>query len=572
MNVSDNRVAREILRSAITKELNFEEIIAESLEEWALVILWSASEPQRVGEVALLGQGGDTWLLGRCPFEESSATPVPNDGQPSWDSGRPVSFVRQRPRGFDGSSHADSGPPFVLGAGISRRQVEIQATDEGLSLRNIGRCPLLVNGQWVKSGLARMGATIHLRDQLLLLCTKRRRTMPECRGFPAAAVRDFGKADQFGVVGESPATWLLRERAALLAPGRANILILGESGTGKELTAQALHGLSDRRDQPLVATNIAAIAPGLASVQLFGNRKGFPESKMPESKGLVGAADGATLFLDEIGDMPLEVQPMFLRVTEERREYQRLGEEDRPARRSDFRLLGATNRPEKLRIELKRRFPRVIQIPPLQERREDIPLLVHHILSECRNAGDSEASRFFEEDQPRLHPLLIEYLVHHDYHTHVAEIGLLLGQAMAHSRGRVLNPCLAWLHPQKKNVVSEPSHVQLGPEIISADVHADIASGDASLLPPVQKSNPLSASESLPQGDEAIRLLQDLRSRIDHLSETERHVLRDLINVSYKASHGDHTEAAASLGLNRFQLYRLLRRLDVKPMRVLALK
>src|SRR5262249_18718390 len=154
-----------------------------------------------------------------------------------------------------------------------------------------------------------------------------------------------------------------------------HVLVIGESGSGKELAVQAIHRLSRRAKRPLVADNIAVMPTSLAAALLFGNRKNFPNSGMEERAGLIGAADDGTLFLDEIGDMPSDVQPMFLRVTERGGEYFRLGDEARP-RRSSFRLIGATNRPQQLRHELKRRFQREVRIPGLAERREDIPLLI----------------------------------------------------------------------------------------------------------------------------------------------------------------------------------------------------
>ena len=560
MRSNHSTVASEVLRTAITQEFPFEELLSEVDQEWALIILWSAKEPHRVGEVALLGRNSQRWVLGRCPTEESDQEPR---AEPGTLDARAVMFFRQRPDGCASVGVAQApASPYLLGEGLSRRQLLIDVDEHLLRLTNIGRCELLINGVSIRSGAASSGMTIHLRDQLLLYCTHRPRSWSACRDFPQDAIRGFGEADVFGIVGESPTVWLLRERAALLAAGRANILILGESGTGKELTAQAIHQLSERRNRAMVSTNIAAIAPGLAPVQLFGNRKGFPESKMPESKGLVGAADGSTLFLDEIGDMPLEVQPMFLRVTEERREYQRLGEEDRPPRFSDFRLLGATNRPEKLRIELRRRFQRTIEVPRLQERREDIPLLVNHLLRECRKAGDSEAARFFSGDQPALHPLLVEYLVHYEYQTHVSEIGLLLGQAMARSRGSVILPCSAWIRTMpfdSSHLCASAKTPELGRVIQPLPIVAQVGSdqGVATPTPPIL---------------DRPRLVRELRGRIEKLKDAERCLLHDLISKSYLECNGDHTAAAASLGLNRFQLYRLLNRLNWKPVRILAEK
>src|SRR5262249_17675459 len=153
-----------------------------------------------------------------------------------------------------------------------------------------------------------------------------------------------------------------RDRLAACAQSNYHVLVIGESGSGKELVARAIHRLSPRADRKLIADNIAAIPPGLAAALLFGNKKNFPNPGMDEHVGLIGAANGSTLFLDEIGDMPEEVQPMFLRVADQGGEYFRLGEKLN-VQRSDFRLVGATNRPEKMRHELKRRFARELCVP-----------------------------------------------------------------------------------------------------------------------------------------------------------------------------------------------------------------
>lgn len=546
---------------AVTEEFEAQASSGEKEDHWALIILWSAREPERVGEVALLEAGPAPWILGRCPDVPQSA--LSNATQQSLTE-RPVAFFRQRPAAVPGGTSPDAGSPFLLGTGISRRQLEILSTADGLQIRNIGRCPLLINGQLVSAGLAPLGATIHLKDQLLLYCTRRPWKLPSISYYPARYIRGFGEADAFGVVGESPAVWNLRDRAALLAQGLSNVLIIGESGTGKELAAHIIHGLSARSGKQLVSINIAAIAPGLATVQLFGNRKGFPETQMPESKGLVGAADGACLFLDEIGDMPIEVQPMFLRVTDEAREYHRLGEEDRPPRRSDFRLIGATNRPEQLRIELKRRFPRMLQIPTLQDRREDIPLVVRHVLGLLRSKGDFEVQRFFVGQQVQVHPLLIEYLVHHCYKTHVAEISTLLGQAMAGSRNGRIEPCSTWSispsHPSGNLPAAYPSQ----PSILATPY-------------PVSPSVPAGASATpdlaadLQAGRGVAETVRVLLGRIKELSESEKQTLRNLIEESYERCRGDHKKTAALLGLDRYRLYRLFRRLGWQPVRSMSL-
>jgi len=410
----------------------------------ALVILWSAREPERVGETALLYPHVQNWAFGRAPDSRVSMYELEEDSsslllpQPLGEL-QPVQFFRQRPEGCqDDESRTDSCRP-IEGEAISRRQLELLNRGDSLLVRNVGRCQLALNGQVAQSGLVAPGDTLYLRGQLLLYCTRRPLRMPPLRAYPLARVRAFGEPDADGMIGESEAMWDLRERLAACARTGFHVLIVGESGSGKELAAQAIHTLSRRCERKLIADNIAAIPPSLAAALLFGNKKNFPNPGMEERVGLIGSANGSTLFLDEIGDMPEEVQPLFLRVADRGGEYFRLGEENR-VQRSDFRLVGATNRPEKMRYELKRRFAREIRVPSLNIRKEDIPLLIRHLLAAQAKSDDLDAQRFLVSGQPRIHPRLLEQLVHHTYTTNVSEVAFLIGHAISGSAGDIIRP------------------------------------------------------------------------------------------------------------------------------------
>lgn len=428
-----------------------DQLDASPVEVLALVILWSAREPQRVGEVALLTEDFPIWLFGRDPLHIGNEpavsrgahgdTPVPSLPSASSPSSLPpaiVEFIRQRPEGIEPT---DAAPSAIAGESISRLQLHITHKKDSLLVQNVGRCQLIVSGRPLQSAVVHPGDTLYLCNQLLLLCVRRPLRLPPLRAYPRARVGEFGGPDLDGMIGESPAMWHLRERLAACARSAQNVLIIGESGSGKELAAQAIHSLSTRRGKPLVTDNISAIPPSLAAALLFGNKRNFPNPGMEERVGLIGAADGSMLFLDEIGDMPEEVQPMFLRVAERQGEYFRLGEEGR-IRRSDFCLVGATNRPERMRYELKRRFQREIRVPSLNERKEDIPLLVRHLLETQVREGDLNVLGFCSPGSPtpRVHPLLIEQLVRHRYVTNVSEVEFMLGHAMSESSGDILSP------------------------------------------------------------------------------------------------------------------------------------
>ena len=426
----------------------------------ALVIAWSAREPHRVGEIALLLPEIPVHILGRDPASASDAAMrmnsinpgsevTPNgDMLPELDmQGEPVVFFRQRPQALGSAFGPESGSCQLLGDSLSRRQLAIRVGRESLLVRNIGRCRLSVSGQVVREATVRPGDTLYLRNQLLLYCTNRPLIMPALKAYPRDRVPAFGEPDREGMIGESPTIWKLRDRLAACAKTGYHVLVVGESGSGKELAAQAVHHLSVRAHRKLIADNIAAIPPSLAAALLFGNKKNFPNPGMEERAGLLGSANGSSLFLDEIGDMPEEVQPMFLRVTERNGEYFRLGEESK-LQRSDFRLIGATNRPEQMRYELKRRFQREIRVPGVNSRKEDIPLLIRHLLKQQAATDDVEASRFIAGGYPRVHPLLVEQLLHHTYKTHVSEIMFLLGQAMAESDHDIILPLGSGIRPE----------------------------------------------------------------------------------------------------------------------------
>ena len=190
-------------------------------------------------------------------------------------------------------------------------------------------------------------------------------------------------ADRYVMVGESVAMRALRKQIAVVAPSDGRVLISGESGTGKELVARAIHAQSKRRNAPFIELNSAAIPEELVESELFGHAKGAFSGASSAKKGKFEVADGATLFLDEIGDMSPRVQAKMLRVLEEQR-FEPVGS-NTPIK-VDVRVISATNkRLESLiddgefRRDLFYRLNVIpFQVPPLRERAEDIPLLTEH--------------------------------------------------------------------------------------------------------------------------------------------------------------------------------------------------
>ncbi len=375
----------------------------------AAVVLWCLAEPQRVGELMIPPPEGKSSCLGRLE-------PDPEH----------LGLWRQ----VGGELLATGAPRSTR---ISREQLRIQRErPQRLRIERIGRRALLVNGRESDEAELEAGDVFEIADELTFLVAHRPRLLEIQRAVPA---QPFGRADEHGLVGESPAMWELRGRIRQVARRRGHVLIHGPSGTGKEAVARAIHGLGDSA-RPLVARNAATIPETLVDAELFGNLRGFPNSNSPERIGLVGEADGSSLFLDEIGELPERLQVHFLRLLDGG-EYQRLG--DSRARQASFRCIGATNRPlTALKSDFLARFALRIEMPGLEERAEDIPLIACHLLRRMADEDPSVAERFFAGAHPRLDPALVRGLVQRRYSTHVRELERALWEAVDRSRGNFL--------------------------------------------------------------------------------------------------------------------------------------
>ena len=388
----------------------------------ALIVLGSAGETGRAGEVLSL-RAGRTAVLGRF--------------DPDYDYGESV-FVaplRQRP----GTN--EERPPLEFARHISRRQVELIGERSGrVRVKNLGKAPLRMNGELsIESGassLLEVGDTVAIGDDLLLLCQPRPIKLDASRFYPSDAWPAFGEADSCGIVGESLPVWQLRDRLAFVAQMSQHALVTGPTGSGKELAAQAIHALSSRGKQALVAHSAADIPATLVEAELFGNRANYPNAGMPGREGLIGAANGSTLFLDELGMLPTDLQAKLLRVLDEQGSYRRLGVDE--PQRSDFRLVGATNRPlEFIKPDLLARLKHVITLPPLTERAEDVPLLAAHLLARiaARDAEGAIVRRFQREGHVPLSLDLVDSLARHLYSANLRELEQLLLSALYGSGG-----------------------------------------------------------------------------------------------------------------------------------------
>jgi DNA-binding NtrC family response regulator len=216
-----------------------------------------------------------------------------------------------------------------------------------------------------------------------------------------------GRYRLHNLLGKSPAMQTVFALIRQAAPGDVNVLITGESGTGKELVAKALHFNSSRADRPFVPVNCAAVPAGLLESELFGHVKGAFTGAVGTRRGLFREAEGGTLFLDEIGDMAPELQAKLLRVIEDR-VVRPLGSDD--AVPLNVRLVAATNRDVVSRIrdglfreDLYYRLAVIpIQLPPLRDRKEDIPLLAEHFLRRAVGASGKTIAGFTPEAMAAL--------------------------------------------------------------------------------------------------------------------------------------------------------------------------
>ena len=258
------------------------------------------------------------------------------------------------------------------------------------------------------------------------------RAAATARGEPGQAATPAGSSP---LLGNSPAMQRVLSLVARAAPTDANILILGENGTGKELVAREIHRQSRRSQKPLVTVDLGAVPETLFESELFGHRKGSFTDAKTDRTGRMQAAEGGTLFLDEIGNLPLHLQPKLLTALEQRQVLPVGANTPEPI---DVRVVAATNMPlhelgdeRRFRQDLLFRLKTIeIELPPLRNRREDIPLLMHHFL-------DLYAQKY---ERPRLDmpDEVMSRLTAHEWPgnvralRHAAERAVILSQADAY--------------------------------------------------------------------------------------------------------------------------------------------
>ncbi len=313
-------------------------------------------------------------------------------------------------------------------------------------------------------------------------------------------------AEEYVMVGESVAMRALRKQISIVAPSDGRVLISGESGTGKELVARAIHANSKRKSAPFVEINSAAIPEELVESELFGYAKGAFSGATSAKKGKFELADGATIFLDEIGDMSPRVQAKMLRVLEEQR-FERVG--SNTAIKVDVRVISATNKPlddlienGHFRHDLFYRLNVIpFQVPPLRERSEDIPELVDHF-NRRFSAEYGKKPKTFAKDA-------MEVLQNHIWLGNVREL---------------------------KNIIERIVIMESGQKVTAADMPKLDSSGERP-----------SSTFRFPSFREATDAYQ-----------------REFIQHKLSEFDGNVTKAAEDMGVDRSHLYRRMRNLGIK--------
>ncbi len=254
------------------------------------------------------------------------------------------------------------------------------------------------------------------------------------------------------IIGEDPEILKVLSQVKIVAPTDATVLILGETGTGKELIARAVHRMSERRDRSFIKMNCAAIPTGLLESELFGHEKGAFTGAVSQKIGRLELADKGTLFLDEVGDIPLELQPKLLRVLQDQ-EFERLG--STRTIRINVRLVAATNRDlaksiadHQFRRDLFYRlhvFP--IRVPPLRERRPDIPALVRYFVQKLARRMGKQIDTVSSETMNKM--------MDWNWPGNIRELENLVERSVILTKGSILHVPLAELRPQPEDAETD---------------------------------------------------------------------------------------------------------------------
>jgi DNA-binding NtrC family response regulator len=380
------------------------------------------------------------------------------------------------------------------------------------------------------------------RKQQTLINSQQAREIQELRG------RLSSRTSYEGVIGGARSMQNIYEIIENVAESDANILILGESGTGKEVIANAIHYKSHRANKPFVKVNCSALPKDLIESQLFGHIKGSFTGANSDKVGFIGQASGGSLLLDEIGEMPIDLQPKLLRVLQEKVFY-RVGS-DKP-QEADFRLICSTNRDPfdaikdgNLREDLYYRINTIeILIPPLRERMEDVPMLAEHFLEEYAEKYNRDRMKFSQSAYNQM--------LNYSWRGNVRELQHVIERAILLSRSDTIDSL---------DIQHDPSAPPVEVEIAAA---ASAGNGNLSFATsaPVVTLGPGLKGEEL--FEQVGKLVVDSLEEPGEGSE-QNDVFNSLesgvVLAALKRTRGNKQAAANLLGLYRPRLYGMIKR------------
>jgi DNA-binding NtrC family response regulator len=362
-----------------------------------------------------------------------------------------------------------------------------------------------------------------------------------------------------GIIGGSRAMQDIFEMIDSIAESDANVLILGESGTGKEVIGNAIHYKSHRSKKPFVKLNCSALPKELIESQLFGHTKGAFTGATADKGGFIGQASGGSLLLDEIGEMPAELQPKLLRVLQER-VYYRVGSEK--PQEADFRLISSTNRNPfdaiqdgSLREDLYYRINTIeIKIPPLRERMEDVPMLADHFLQIYREKYKKTDCGFSER--------AYEQMLNYNWRGNVRELQHVIERATLFcKKGRIDELNIP------KNLDNSISFASIAKKENTENSRFSVDKKDDAN---VSNGNNILSQKNLSKEDLFIEIGKFI---VEKLEEPEEGTEQDdvfnsieggVVTAALKRTNGNKQAAANLLGLYRPRLYGMIKRHNIE--------
>jgi len=451
----------------------------------------------------------------------------------------------------------DLNLPDISGIEMVKRAKEIAPQTEIIMITGFGSMEKAIEA-------TKAGAFYYIEkpvefDELLVLIEKAVERKQQAREIQELRGKLSSRTSYEGVIGGSRSMQQIYEIIENVAESDANILILGESGTGKEVVANAIHYKSRRSNKPFVKVNCSALPKDLIESQLFGHVKGSFTGANSDKVGFIGQAAAGSLLLDEIAEMPLEVQPKLLRILQEKA-YYRVGSDK--AQEADFRLITSTNRTPFeaiqdgfLREDLYYRINTIeIMIPPLRERMEDVSMLAEHFLHVYADKYKRKELEFSQS--------AYDQMLNYHWRGNVRELQHVIERAVLLSKNRKIER----LDIPRSAAVAVAAGAQSEPASIQPV---------NSFVPSVESDLPFSVPEiPLQQNGDSKELFEEIGKLIvDRLPDPEegteqKDVFNELENgvvtAALRRTKGNKQAAANLLGLYRPRLYGMIKRHNIE--------